>query len=314
MGVIVAIIALACCCSCGNDEAASAQSADLEASLSSPDRLTRFEAIEEMKRRCPPPREISGLFQATLLLEDVDQLYAASYILAGYPRDEDTVAIAKRLVQDNGAPRAVAVALVYLQQHGPAAFAAYFKSKEKLEDVPPPVRQLLHSSDPIVNLTKQYEGQVITDWLGWQPPPESPHTPNPWRGKILELSAADRGMRFIQKLLEAIPEDRRTDPAIISIMAEIGSWITGPFLLEAYRKDPRSDTAVAIGCALSPELIETIFVSLSEHELRQLLRSVLGTRWEQVRDKDKDKLQGYMMENVMEIKLECVNRSRSAGR
>jgi hypothetical protein len=219
---VAVVVAALACCSCGKDEKPSAQVNDLKQQLSSPYRPARFKAIAEMKGLGQvAPRDVVELFQATLLLEDIDQLYVASHILPGYPRSDEAVALAERLVQSGRDPKDVAVALVYLQKHAPEAFAKYFESKQKLDDIPPPVRQLLSSSDPIVKLVGQYEAQVIADYLRWQPPPGSPDAPNPYRETIVALGGGDRGKHIAAMLSAAVPVDRKNEPAITKLLAEI---------------------------------------------------------------------------------------------
>jgi len=295
----------------GSSAEESSSPASLTERLASSDQAVRRKALVELSRL--QRRELIAsrklLFELYLAIiladEDPDFVGQGCEILSRSPKSERIIAHAKHLIQEDQQQTRVAGALWYLKKHDPTAFAWYFEGK-KYADLSQEVQRQLSGTGPIDILYMQHLSKIVDGYVNWQPPPHSADMPNPYREGVLAGDPFDAVVPLLVKSQANGP----VSPAVARILGEMGAPPSIDYLLDEYKKDPRVDIGIAIGSSWRSLSIEKVFSSLDEGTLRRLLSIILEKRWERIKHQPLPEVKKYILENLVEIIVECRKRSR----
>ncbi len=277
--------------------------------LASSDQAVRRKAGVELsklqhRKRITSQKLLYELYLAIISAdEDPDFVGQGCEILSRSPRSEKIVAHAKHLIEDDQHQTRVAGALVYLRKHGPSAFARYFDGK-KYGDLSLEVRRELAGWAPVSKLYVQHVSQIVDDYVKWQPPPHSPNAANPHREAV--VAAGKEAALLLIKSQTNVP----VSPAVARALGEIGVPESFTYLLDQYKKTPRVDIGIAVGSSWRSLYVEKAFSSLDEITLRNLLETVLDKRWERIKDQSLTDVKKHILDNLVEIIVECRKRSK----
>ncbi len=281
----------------------------LAANLASSDRAVRRKALVALSKQqrqelITSQKLLYELYQAIISADDDPNFVGQGCsILSRSLKNDEIIAHAKRLIQENQQQTKVAGALVYIEKHDPIAFAQYFKGK-RYSNLSPEVQQQLAGNSTVRMLQIQDVAKIVDDYLNWQPPPHSADMPNPYRQAVVAA-----GTDAVPLLIKS-QGNGPVSPAVARALGEIGMPDSFPYLLNEYKSNPRVDIAIAIGSSWRSLYVEKALSSLDESELHSLLGAILGKRWDRMKNQPKGEVKKYILENLVEIILECRKRSR----
>ena len=249
------------------------------------------------------------LFQELLKMESLNYISRATYFLGKLPVDEEVLDFAEKNIRNNTTdfPSLIS-SLTYLRNKAPGVFEQYFKSREYHEH-DQRILQIFVTSQVVQELDRAHREDIVARYLNWQWRPSDPaDSPNPVRAEILEV-----GPNIVPELLAAYERNTTNEKVvnrIVWVLGELGSPLAFHKLLEMYKSNPSRRVGIAIGSCLGSLYLDDLIETFQNDELRTLLGYIYGSRWERVKDKTFEEIKVDILENFVEIKEDCMQRSR----
>jgi len=151
----------------------------------------------------------------------------------------------------------------------------------------------------------QLQKTLVENFLNWQPPQYSADFPNPYHDEIIS-----RGAEIVPLLIKSQKTNKIASSTVVQTVGEIGSPEAFEFLLDAYKIETQPDTAISIGSCWRASSINKVFNSLDKTDRDKLLQTILGEKWDSLKNKNEGEIKKYITDNMSEIIENCKQRSK----